>query len=212
MAAAANAVARPLRSPIHEGCPRGKPASLEWLSVQHLTGKLLIASARLVDPNFAQSVVLIVQHEENGALGLILNRPLETTIQQACEQALEMTCTIDDVLHQGGPCEGPLMVLHDQPAEGQVEVLPGVYFTTDKSEIESLLTRPDADTRFFVGYAGWAPGQLEAEMETGSWLTADPTRDHVFSDAEKLWQNLMAKLTVGRWIDPNRMPDDPSVN
>ncbi len=136
-------------------------------------GKLLLASPRLADPNFARSVVLMIQHNDQGALGLILNRPLQISVRQACEQSLGEPCEVDGLLHQGGPCEGPLMVLHGNEMVKDADVLPGVFFTTEKSKIESLLKNQLAVARYFVGYAGWSPGQLEAEMEMESWIVAD---------------------------------------
>src|SRR5580698_10070881 len=78
-----------------------------WM--KSLKGQLLLASARLQDPNFLRSVVFLVQHGEEGALGLILNRPLETTVRQVCEQVSAASCAIEGQMHQGGPCEGLLM-------------------------------------------------------------------------------------------------------
>src|SRR5438876_10549654 len=94
--------------------------------VDSLQGQLLLATVKLVDPNFARAVVLMVQHDENGAMGLILNRPLETTIQEVCSQQLDLTCAVDGPLHLGGPCEGPLMILHTRQLDAQVEVIPEV--------------------------------------------------------------------------------------
>ena len=180
--------------------------------MQSLAGKLLIASKTLMDPNFVQTVILIVQHDENGALGLVLNRALKTTIKEACEQALEIPCELDGPLYQGGPCEGPLMVLHAYDTAGQMEVVEEVHFTTQRDHIEWLLTQSDARAKFFVGYSGWAGAQLEGEMETGSWLTADATSTIVYTDDERSWQQLVKEITWSRWIDPKRIPDDPSVN
>ena len=187
-----------------------------------LKGQLLIASPRLMDPNFVRTVVLMVQHGEEGALGLILNRPLQATVRDVCEKVLETSCEIDSPLYQGGPCEGPLMVLHTHGEEDEPEVLPGLHFTAERGKIEKLLAGgwesaegggPLGDglyAKFFVGYAGWGAGQLESEMETGSWLTAPAEVLHVFDPSEKLWSKLTTWLTVG--IDPDRIPDDPSVN
>ncbi|HEX4054194.1 MAG TPA: YqgE/AlgH family protein [Tepidisphaeraceae bacterium] len=175
-------------------------------------GKLLLASPRLADPNFARSVVLMVQHNDQGALGLILNRPLQITVQQACEQSLGEPCEVEGVLHQGGPCEGPLMVLHGNEMVKDADVLPGVFFTTEKSKIESLLKNQPGAARYFVGYAGWSPGQLEAEMEMDSWIVADAQPAHVFEEDSNLWLMLMRRRLLGQWVDPSRIPDDPTVN
>jgi putative transcriptional regulator len=175
-------------------------------------GKLLLASPRLADPNFARSVVLMIQHNAEGALGLILNRPLEITVRQACEQSLGEECEVDEFLYQGGPCEGPLMVVHGNELEKDADVLPGIFFTTDKTKIESLLKQQIALARYFVGYAGWSAGQLEAEMEIDSWVITDAAPPFIFEEQENLWLKLMRGRLLSQWVDPDRIPDDPTVN
>jgi putative transcriptional regulator len=157
-------------------------------------------------------VLLIVQHNEQGAMGLILNRPLETTVREVCEDSLGEPCDIDAILHQGGPCDGPLMVVHTNALAKDAEVLPGVFFTTEKSKIESLLLEPDQPARFFVGYAGWSPGQLESELEIDSWLIAPAQPEHIFQDRENLWSRVMTQWMLGTQIDADKIPDDPSMN
>ncbi len=180
--------------------------------MESLQGKLLISSPQLLDPNFVRTVILVVRHGEDGALGLILNRPLEVTVAQACVDALHAACDIEDVLYQGGPCEGPLMVVHEDESQADMKVLEGVFFTTDRLKIESILYGNSAASRFFVGYAGWSSGQLEAEMETGSWVTLPAEPLHVFQAGSTPWQKLLTHATLGRFVDPKRIPDDPSVN
>ena len=182
--------------------------------MESLKGKLLLASTQLGDPNFSSTVILIVQHDENGALGLILNRPTETTIQEACLQALELPCVLDGVLYQGGPCQGPLMVVHDNISGSQIDVIDGVHFTTDREEIESLLLNTEAKIKCFVGYSGWAASQLEMEFEAGSWLTFPADSDQIFNapPGDEQYMKLIQKITIGQWIDPEKIPDDPNVN
>jgi putative transcriptional regulator len=175
-------------------------------------GQLLLASARLMDPNFVRTVVLMVQHDDKGSLGLVVNRALEITIQQACEQALDTQCAVEGMLHQGGPCEGPLMVVHEYEDKADLAVSPGIFFTTEKEKIEWLLQNNERSIKFFVGYAGWGPGQLEAEMETGSWVTAAANDQRVFDEDERQWMRLMTEVTLGQAIDPRMIPDDPSLN
>jgi putative transcriptional regulator len=175
-------------------------------------GKLLLASPRLADPNFAHTVVLMIQHNEEGALGLVLNDPLEITVRQACEQSLGEECAVDEPLHRGGPCEGPLMVVHGNEMEKDADVMPGVFFTTEKSKIEALLKQQISTARYFVGYAGWSAGQLEAEMEIDSWIIADAVPDFIFQKQPNLWMKLMRGRMLGQWLDPSRIPDDPTVN
>jgi putative transcriptional regulator len=176
-------------------------------------GQLLVASRRLTDPNFAHAVVLLVQHDDSGVLGLIINRPLEITVAESCGPSIEAAADIEEAVHQGGPCGGPLMVLHDDPAAGGEEIIPGVRFAVQRDEIESLMREAHGRVRYYAGYSGWAVDQLESELEEGAWLTAPADVELVFtSKPESLWSDLMTRLTLGQWIDPDKLPDDPSVN
>src|ERR1051326_4325904 len=128
-----------------------------------LKGKVLVASPKLLDPNFARAVVLIVQHDENGAMGLMINRALETTVREAWTQVSSVPYPNDDPLFQGGPCEGPLIVLHKDADHGQLEVLDGIWLSSDADAVKALVDQAVDPIKFFVGYAGWSPMQLEAE-------------------------------------------------
>jgi len=122
---------------------------------QSLTGQLLVASPTLLSPEFQHSIVLMVQHGEEGALGLVINRPLETSIDEAWDQISEMPCPREDPLHYGGPCEGPLMVVHPLEDYAEMTVADDIYFCTDKEHIEWLLAQADEPMKFVFGYAGW---------------------------------------------------------
>ena len=183
-----------------------------------LQGHLLVASPKLVDPNFRRSVILMVQHGEDGAMGLVINRPSNTSLKKVWEQVGEESdCHHEGVLHHGGPCGGgPLMAVHADPTLSEFEVVPGVYFTTDKHAIMQLVGQDHCPMKFFVGYAGWAPGQLEGEMEEGAWLKTGAAGEHVFAAAgQDLWTTLSKSIqrqTAFPWLDPRFIPDDPSVN
>jgi putative transcriptional regulator len=180
-----------------------------------LQGQLLIAAPRLADPNFFHTVVLMVQHNNDGALGLVLNRPLSAAIQTVWQQVSESPCLIEGFLHQGGPCEGPLMVVHANEEASDLEVMPGVYFSTNKDGIEKLVETASSPTKFFIGYAGWGAGQLERELETASWLTTQAKMEDIFEGTDELWQELHRAATraaQASWIPPEIMPDDPSMN
>ena len=176
------------------------------------------AAPRLKDPNFFKAVVLLVQHNDEGALGLVLNQPTRATIEAAWEQVTDTPCLVSGVLHQGGPCEGPLMVVHSEPELSQIEVTRGIHFSTEKDAIEQLVARDDAGQtrmRFFVGYAGWGPGQLESEIEQASWLSAPASPDQVFGPTEDLWDALMkliARSAAAPFMKPESIPNDPSMN
>lgn len=184
--------------------------------MKSLQGHLLVASSQLLDPNFLQTVIVIVQHNENGALGLVLNRPTQTTIEQAWSQVSQSPCSRQDLLSWGGPCQSILMTLHTQAEESEVEVLPGIYFATDGEKIQRLVQESEEPMRFFVGYAGWGAGQLEAEMETGSWLTAAATFAHIFETSEEQWPQVKRQIAVasllGHPVRPEMIPLDPTVN
>jgi putative transcriptional regulator len=181
-----------------------------------LQGKVLVASPKLLDPNFARAIVLIVQHDENGAMGLIINRALQTTVREAWTQVSSVPYPNDDPLYQGGPCEGPLIVLHEDETRGQMEITKGIYLSSDADAVKSLVDDAVEPMKFFVGYAGWSPMQLEAELAEGAWLIAEIPIGHVLSTPESLWELLQRKAqevaSVRPAIDPRLIPPDPSVN
>src|SRR5205085_2802102 len=133
---------------------RGVPAPRDVMMSDY-QGQLLIASPRMTDPNFHRTVVLIIRHGEDGAMGLVLNRPLEISVKEACEEALETPCRVEGPLHRGGPCEGPLMVLHADALAGGLKATVGVFLSTDKDDVERLLADGDVPVKCFLGYAGW---------------------------------------------------------
>jgi putative transcriptional regulator len=184
---------------------------------QSLQGQLLLASPALMDPNFARTVILIVRHtDEEGALGLVLNRPMEMTIESVWKQVgEEAECSVDGPLFKGGPCEGPVMVLHGQSDEAQEQVLPDVFFSAAKDQIERLVAAGAEPIRVFVGYAGWTDGQLEREMGEGAWLPLPASAERVFADPDGMWESLMgfiARMAKLSFVDPKIIPDDPSFN
>lgn len=184
--------------------------------MKSLQGQILVASPKLVDPNFFHTVVLMVQHNDEGALGLVLNRPLQTTVKEMWEQVDEGTqCEVDGSLHQGGPCEGALMVVHAQETCAESEVAGGIFFCMRRDAIERLVGENEAAMKFFVGYAGWTAGQLDAEMDEGSWLMTPATPEMVFEGDEHIWTDLIRALSraaITEMVDPKRIPEDPSVN
>ena len=145
-----------------------------------LKGHLLIASPKLRDPNFCRSVILLVQHDERGSLGLVLNKPLDVTVRKAWKQLSQSPCQVEGYLYRGGPCEGVLMALHTDVEASDVEVMDGVHFSTTKDAIEHLVGHAAGSVKLYVGYAGWSPGQLENELSDGAWLTLPATSTRVF--------------------------------
>lgn len=180
--------------------------------MESLRGKMLIASPQMRDPNFAQTVILIVQHDEDGALGLVLNRPTQTTIRDAWEQLNEEPCTCDQPLYQGGPCPGPLMAVHMSEGDAEVQLAEGLCFSAESSTLGALVGREEEPIKYFLGYSGWSPGQLEREMGEGSWLSFAASPEVVFNADERQWKALVRGLTAPPGVRRDRIPDDPSVN
>jgi putative transcriptional regulator len=183
--------------------------------VDSLQGHFLIASEELRDPNFFHSVVLIVRHNEEGALGLILNRPTKAHIKQVWEQVSDTPCATDERLHVGGPVEGLLMSVHTQPLWADLEVLPGVYYTGDPEHLKELVQQTDGLLRFFVGYAGWSAGQLEQEMDEGSWLVLPATEEKIFAIDDRSWERMLREITATSIISAlkiKHVPADPRLN
>ncbi len=180
-----------------------------------LAGHFLVATPELLDPNFARAVVLLVQHSEEGALGVVLNRPTRTTLADAWKQVSEAPCPIGGSIHLGGPCRGPLMAVHNDAALGEMEILPGLYFCADPDNIEQLISHAHDPSRFFIGFAGWGPGQLEAELEQDSWQDSLATIDEVFDEPHDLWLKVTRRISTTQMIaalNIKHVPADPSLN
>ncbi len=180
-----------------------------------LQGQFLIASNELRDPNFSHSVVLIVRHDEDGALGLILNRPTKARIKQVWKQVSDSPCRTEERLHMGGPVEGLLMSLHTQPLLADLEIVPGVYYTGDPDHLKELVQEAEGALRFFVGYAGWGADQLEQEMEEGSWLVLPATEEQIFAIDDRSWERLMREVSGSSMLSAlkiKHVPADPRLN
>ena len=182
-----------------------------------LSGKLVVAAPGMDDPNFEHAVILMVEHHDEGALGLVLNRPTNTRVDEVWEQISSLPCPLDQALLRGGPCPGPLMLLHDRPTLAQVRVCPGVCFTTEEPMVQELLTEPAGPLSFFLGYAGWAAGQLENELSQGAWLVTHASSNIVFDpDADDgLWMRVITSIDRSLAMlamNPRLIPTDPSMN
>jgi putative transcriptional regulator len=183
--------------------------------MESLRAHLLVASPKLPDSNFFRSVVLMIQHTEDGALGVILNRPTNVTVGDVWSQIAEEPCENDQPINLGGPVEGPLLALHQQPAFSEGEVLPGVFLATQKENLRRIISRPKRPYRLFSGYAGWGGGQLEGELKFGGWLTVPATIDDIFGPSEELWKNVADKIgrqILGDKLKTKHVPQDPTLN
>jgi putative transcriptional regulator len=181
---------------------------------ESLRGKLLLASPTLLDPNFVRTVVLIAEHNDEGAMGLVLNRPAATTVSEAVPD-LAWLAEGDEQVYVGGPvAETAVIVL----AEFERPEIAGALVEEDLGFIGTDADEPDElegairRARVFAGHAGWGPGQLEGELESDSWIVEPPLRDEIFTaDAQGLWAAVLRRK--GReYALLSTMPLDPSLN
>ncbi|MEQ8846192.1 YqgE/AlgH family protein [Botrimarina sp.] len=180
-----------------------------------LSGQLLVASRKLRDPNFRQSVVLLLEHNENGALGVVLNRPTERTVEQVWEAVEFDPCDCQQPLNYGGPVQGPLIALHTSEELSEKQVLPGLYLSMQRATVDPLVRQTKHPFRLYSGNSGWGGGQLEGELNEGSWLTTPAHSDDVFADPTTVWREVTSRIALAVMVpglDPDRLPNDPSLN
>ncbi|MGB0368752.1 MAG: YqgE/AlgH family protein, partial [Flavobacteriales bacterium] len=160
-------------------------------------GRLLVSEPFMQDPYFKRSVILLTEHTENGSFGLIINKPIPMYLNEAIENAP----AFDSRLSLGGPVQKEtLHYLHQlgDKIPNSTEVMDGVFwggdFETIKDLIESGEIQP-GDIRLFVGYSGWAEGQLDSEMKSKSWIVAKADKNLLFSEkSENLWASILEKM------------------
>ncbi len=183
------------------------------MAAESLAGRLLVASATLQDPNFARSVVLIGLHTEEGALGLVLNRPSTSSVAAAVPQLEELLDT-DEPVFVGGPVQSSAVVMlaeFEDPSAAGLLVLGRIGLPAPDASLEQLAAATTR-RRVYAGYAGWSEGQLDAEIEAGDWIALDALPDDVFSVApEQLWSSVLERKG-GQYALLARMPPDPSLN
>lgn len=180
-----------------------------------LEGHFLFASPRLMDNNFVHTVVLLIQHNDQGALGVVINRPTTKTVKELWKEVGKSPCKSELPVYLGGPVAGPLMALHNDESLAEIEVAPGVYFAAKKPNLDSLVLHGKEKFKMFVGHAGWGPGQLESELEEGAWLTMPATAEYVFYDGSDLWEQVSRQLHASMLVEVlkiKHVPDDPSMN
>jgi putative transcriptional regulator len=180
--------------------------------MESLKGQLLVAGPSLLDPNFRRTVVLVGEHTDEGALGVVLNRASEATVEDAVP---ELSALIDDeeLVHVGGPVQpAAIVVVADfaDPEQAGALILGSVGFLPAEVDPDTLGELRRA--RVFAGYAGWGPGQLDEELDEGSWIVAPALAEDVFTgDPEELWSDVLRRKG-GPFEVLALMPPDPSAN
>lgn len=153
-----------------------------------LVGQLLIAPPDERDLDFIGTVILLIQHSEEQAVGVVLNRSTTKTVSKVWKAGRRCDC--QQVVYSGGPVSGPLMALHTDESLADLEILPGVYYSVQANHLERLVHAPTGPFKMFISHVGWGPGQLERFVEAGRWVTAPATRDYIFDPGPGLWEKL----------------------
>ena len=181
--------------------------------MESLRGQLLIAGATLPDPNFARTVVLVAEHTDEGAMGLVLNRPADVTVGESAPE-LEELVDGNESIYVGGPVQPTgviVLAAFTDPGAAGLLISDDVGFLSaqlDLAESASVTRR----TRVFAGHAGWGPGQLDEETEREDWIVETPRPDELFSSSpDGLWAQVLTRKG-GTFALVARMPVDPSLN
>ncbi len=177
-------------------------------------GRLLISEPFMQDPYFKRSVVLLTEHSDSGSFGLILNKPIPMYLHEAIENAP----SFDSRLSLGGPVQKEtLHYLHKigNLIPNSTEIMDGVFWGGDFETIKELMTAErikPGDIRLFVGYSGWAEGQLESELNTKSWIIGRAKTELLFTDKpDQLWNQVLQNMG-NPYSYMTNLPEDPRLN
>ena len=208
-----------------DGAPRGPvPGTMdEMFGTTPTKGRLLIATPPLEDPNFDRTVIYVLEHHDDGALGLVLNRPSPEELGDALRSWAAMQSD-PSLVFVGGPVEPdaliaiarvrePLPTPTDEDDEDtHLAPLSGDLASADLAADPDDVVDAISVLRVFRGYAGWGPGQLDGEIEAGAWLVLDPEPTDLFTDApDDLWR-IVLRRQPGRLAWLASAPDDLSAN
>jgi putative transcriptional regulator len=180
-----------------------------------LRGKLLLAAPALKDPNFDRGVVFIAEHSDEGAMGLVLNRPSDAPVADAIPDLAWVAGSGDEHVFVGGPVapNGVIVLAEwEDPSQAVVLVDDDLGFVPGDVEDTDSLAVAVRRARVYAGHAGWGPGQLEDELAEEAWIVESPLREELFSDdPEGLWAAVLRRK--GReFALLSTMPPDPSMN
>src|SRR4051794_35695516 len=195
----------------------GASGSAKWgRTMESLTGRLLVATPALRDPNFERTVVLIVAHEDGGALGVVLNRATEVQVSDVLG-GWGALAGEPPVVFEGGPVqpEAAICLARTRPGVEKLRGfnrVSGAVGTVDLSSDPEHLLEGVVGVRVFAGYAGWSPGQLEGEISGGSWFVFDALPSDAFAPRpDDLWQ-MVLRRQGGLMAAVAHYPGDPSQN
>ncbi|HEY9490245.1 MAG TPA: YqgE/AlgH family protein [Chryseosolibacter sp.] len=177
-------------------------------------GRLLISEPFLPDPNFERTVVLLCEHNEEGSFGFVLNKPSILKVSEVMEDLTDL----ENLVYVGGPVQqDTLHFIHRNASlENAVEIVESIYWGGSFENLTLLLETHQiatGDIRFFLGYSGWGPGQLDAELDQDSWIVCDYVSDQLLFDtgSEVMWRKALENMG-GRFSMYSNYPVDPRLN
>lgn len=171
-----------------------------------VAGSLLVATPRLIDPNFHRTVVLMIQADDEGIVGLVLNRPTLEPVAEHLPDWAERAAP-PGLIHQGGPVEPEVAICLSLTSQGMATGVPGL-------SVVDVTAGPEPDgppVRIYSGYSGWGRDQLQAEYEEGSWYLVQASPDDPFEDPDDQWRRVL-KRQPGFLSLVSSFPDDITMN
>jgi len=184
-------------------------------AMKSVAGQFLIASPHLTDGNFLRTVVLMIDHDKDGAFGLVLTRPLNSTLREIWKLIGSPECPVNAPLFWGGPVQSPLIALHARADLAETRIMDDVYISTHKDKLEELVAKCSNPLRICSGYSGWGPGQLDDELKAGGWLVTPATSEMAFGSYESLWDQALAQVSgdvLKNILPTGKGPSDPMLN
>lgn len=179
-----------------------------------MENQILLSEPFMTDGNFSRSVVLLCEKNEEGSMGLILNKPTEYTVGEVVSELSDF----EDIVYIGGPvAQNQLHFIHRYPKriKGDIAITKDIFWG---GELNDLLKKMHnrkigvEDIRFFLGYSGWTVNQLDDELKENSWITTNCTADFLFSQPpDHLWRELLKKMG-GKFREIANYPIDPRMN
>ncbi len=189
-------------------------SNIDYKNIPPRQGRLLISEPFLFDPYFKRAVILLVEHNENGSVGFILNRPIKINISEIVENFPEF----ESEVYFGGPVnQNNLFYIHTlgNLIEGCTEVMPGLFWGGNFEKLKSLILAgkiQPGEIRFFAGYSGWEKNQLNKELKQKSWIVTNATIDQALNGRTKEFWNETLKNMGSKFAIISNFPEDPTMN
>lgn len=177
-------------------------------------GRLLLSEPYLADPNFERTVILLTEHNEEGSVGFILNKPSEARLSEVMEDLK----TLDAPIYIGGPVQQDTLHFIHRHAdlEDAIELDKGIYWGGNFEQLISMVDTGQfslSEIKFFLGYSGWSPDQLDDELKLNSWIVSDRISNELIFETlpDQMWKKAMQELG-GRFSVYSNYPADPRMN